>query len=149
MERREFMGFAVVAAPLAATLGAVGARTLQQFEVLPLPAPPAQGIEWLNELDPASDVRSRLGRYYGPLTEDLLLEAVLTCGLEKPRGITLSTAGCRDFVTAMRRERRYMAPAGTSGGYGYAEDAIMLLAPGKSLKIEVHFGLPNWFLTIG
>jgi len=141
MERREFMGFAVTTA----ALGATEQRTIDQFAVLPLEEPPVREIEWLNGLDLDAEVYVRLGRYRGPLTEELLLEAVLTCGMEKPRTITLSTMGCRDYVKQSKARRRYVAEP----SLGYREDSIVLMAPGKSIQIEVSFGLPNGFLTVG
>jgi len=152
MDRRDFLGAAVSAVPL---VGPVGVRSLEQFAVLPLPAPGPELVEWLNwggAAYGAGDgprLRPRLGRYAPPLTERALVAAVVTCGLEKPRTITLSMVGCQDFVAEMRGERRYMAPAGTSGGYDEEFDAIMLMAPGHQLRIEVHAGLPSGFLTIG
>jgi len=147
MDRRNFMGFAVVGAPLAALVGSVGTRTLEQFEVLPLPPPPVAEIEWLNGFDPVGP-NVRLGRYRAPLTENLLLEAIRTCGIEKPRTVTVSTAGCMNYVLFTGSGRRNAIEVQPWRTVGYDEDSLLFFAPGKRLKIEVHFGLPDGFLTI-
>jgi hypothetical protein len=145
MDRRDFLGFSVSTVPLVGLVGPVWVRSLDQFAALPLPAPGPGLVEWLNEAGEGP----RLGRYAPPLTQRALLEAVATCWLERPRTITLSLQGCTDFVTEMGGERRYVAPADMSGGYSLEADAISLMAPGHQLRIEVHTGLPDGFLTIG
>lgn len=153
MDRRDFLGFSVSTVPLVGLVGPVGVRSLEQFATLPLPAPGPELVEWLNE----AGERPRLGRYGRLFTEKVLLEAVATCGIEKPRTITLSPTGCGEYLVTIAGERRYSSyeqPKGKFYDYAkerseIAEDALMLMSPGRQLRIEVHVGLPDGFLTIG
>lgn len=144
MERRKFMGFAVATAPLVALVGVTGERSFAQFKALPLPDPGPGLVEWLNLVGEPS----RLGRYGRPLTEAVLLEAVSTCGIPDARTVTLSCHGIEEYLALMGGERRYSIETRDDKTMGYAEDILLMMSPGKVHSIEVHFRLPNGFLTV-
>lgn len=150
MDRRNFLGFAVASAPLAATVGMAAVMVTPNAR-----ARVTKGIDWMNELDPEKDVYSRLGCYKGRITEQLLLGAIETCGKENPHTITLSTKGCQEYLELFAGERRYSAydvgpPLDEDLRVPrYEPDTIMFMAPGKHMRIEVHLGLPPGFLTVG
>jgi hypothetical protein len=135
--RRTFMGVALAGGALSTLLGKTGARQVEQLRAIPLPGPP-DGIEWLTQGEDKA-----LGRYHGPFTEKLMLEAVQTCGF-KPHVALLSLTGVRDWVSALAGERRYTVSEmdRKARTIGFDVEYLMAMAPGVTVRLECHPSLP-------
>jgi len=152
VKRRSFLGATIVVAPLASVVGVTAARQVEQLKAIPLARAP-KGIEWLtlSEVKLASEARkSALGRYAGPLTEPLLLEAIQDCGFPA-RLVLLSMGGVEDYVKALASERRYSSYSSNDGPGTHmpAHDGLLVIVePAVEVELQCHLAMPEGTIAL-